>query len=98
MAYAASKAGLLGLTYALARELSSQGITVNAIAPGFIEKTGLTAEWPEERVQWTVSQTPAGRPGTADDVAGAAMFLASSQASFITGEVLNVNGGWLFGR
>jgi len=96
--YAAAKAGLLGMTYALARELSPQGITVNAIAPGFIANTEFTGHWPEERVRGIVAQTPLGRAGRAADVAAAVLFLASAGASFITGEVLNVNGGWLFGH
>ncbi|MDP9371367.1 MAG: SDR family oxidoreductase [Chloroflexota bacterium] len=98
LGYAAAKAGLHGLTYGLARELSPQGITVNAIAPGFIGETGFTGTWPEDRVRGTVEQTPVGRAGTADDVAAAALYLASPAASFVTGEVLNVNGGWLFGH
>lgn len=98
MAYAAAKAGLLGLTYGLARELSPQGITVNAIAPGFIADTGFTGEWPDDRVRGIVAQTPVGRAGGVDDIAAAALYLASPEASFITGEVLNVNGGWLFGH
>lgn len=98
LAYAATKAGILGLTYALARELSPMGITVNAIAPGFIAGTGLTAAWPTDRAQGIVAQTPVGRAGSPNDVAAAALFLASPEASFVTGEVLNVNGGWLFGH
>jgi 3-oxoacyl-[acyl-carrier protein] reductase len=96
--YAAAKSGLLGMTYALARELSPQGITVNAVAPGFIANTEFTGAWSEERIKGIVAQTPVGRPGDANDVAEAVLFLASPEASFITGEVLNVNGGWLFGR
>ncbi|HCA26063.1 MAG TPA: 3-oxoacyl-ACP reductase [Betaproteobacteria bacterium] len=98
LAYASSKAGLNGLTYALARELSSQGITVNAVAPGFVQGTGFTGAWPEQLVQDIVSQIPVGRAGETSDIAEAVLFLASAQASFITGEILNVNGGWLFGR
>jgi len=98
MAYAAAKAGVLGLTYGLARELSPQGITVNAIAPGFVANTGFTGEWPEERVQGIVAQTPVGRAGHPDDIAAAVLYLASPEASFVSGEVLNVNGGWLFGH
>jgi 3-oxoacyl-[acyl-carrier protein] reductase len=96
--YAAAKSGLLGMTYALARELSPQGITVNTVAPGFIANTEFTGRWPEERVQSIIAQTPVGRAGQASDVAAAVLFLASSKASFVTGEVLNVNGGWLFGH
>jgi 3-oxoacyl-[acyl-carrier protein] reductase len=98
MAYAAAKAGVLGLTYGLARELSPQGITVNAIAPGFIANTGFTGEWSEERVLGIIAQTPVGRGGHVNDVVAAALYLSSPEASFVTGEVLNVNGGWLFGH
>ncbi|GHO92172.1 short-chain dehydrogenase [Reticulibacter mediterranei] len=98
VAYAASKSGLLGLTYGFARELSPQGITVNAIAPGFIANTGFTGAWSEERVQGIISETPIGRAGHVDDIAAATLYLASPEASFVTGEVFNVNGGWLFGR
>jgi 3-oxoacyl-[acyl-carrier protein] reductase len=96
--YAAAKAGIHGLTMGLARDLSGQGITVNAIVPGFTAETEFTGGWSEERVRQIVAQTPAGRPGKADDIAAAVLFLAAPEASFITGEVLNVNGGWLFGR
>jgi 3-oxoacyl-[acyl-carrier protein] reductase len=98
VAYAAAKAGLLGLTYGLARELSPLGITVNAIAPGFIADTGFTGAWSEERVRSLVAQIPVGRAGQAEDVAAAVQYLASQEAAFITGEVLNVNGGMLFGH
>lgn len=98
LAYASSKAGLNGLTYALARELSSQGITVNAVAPGFVQGTGFTGAWPDSLVEGIVSQIPVGRAGETSDIAEAVLFLAGPQASFITGEILNVNGGWLFGR
>lgn len=98
MAYAAAKAGVLGLTYGLARELSPQGITVNAIAPGFIANTGFTGEWSEERVRGIIAETPIGRGGHVSDVVAAALYLSSPDASFVTGEVLNVNGGWLFGH
>ncbi|GCE15473.1 SDR family NAD(P)-dependent oxidoreductase [Tengunoibacter tsumagoiensis] len=97
-AYAAAKAGLHGLTYGFARELSAQGITVNAVAPGFIANTGFTGAWSEERIHSIVEQTPVGRAGQVNDVAAAVQYLASPEASFVTGEILNVNGGWLFGH
>ena len=98
VAYAAAKAGLIGMTYALARELSPQGITVNAVAPGFVAGTEFTGQWSEERVRGIVAETPVGREGHPNDIAAAVRYLASPDASFVTGEVLNVNGGWLFGR
>ena len=98
MAYAAAKAGLVGLTYSLAREFSPQGITVNAVAPGFVAHTEFTGAWSEERVRSIVAETPVGRSGRAADVAAAVLYLASAEASFVTGEVLHVNGGWLFGH
>jgi 3-oxoacyl-[acyl-carrier protein] reductase len=96
--YAAAKSGLLGMTYALARELSPQGITVNTVAPGFIANTEFTGHWSDERINNIISQTPVGRAGQASDVAATVLFLASPEASFITGEVVNVNGGWIFGH
>ncbi len=98
MAYAAAKSGIHGLTYGLARELSPQGITVNAIAPGFVANTGFTGDWSEERVRGIIAETPVGRAGHVDDIAAAVLYLASPEASFVTGEVLNVNGGWIFGH
>jgi 3-oxoacyl-[acyl-carrier protein] reductase len=98
IAYAASKAGLHGMTMGLARELSPEGITVNAIAPGFIGETGFTGMYTAESVNGIVAQTPVGRAGRAEDIAAAVGYLASPEASFVTGEVLQVNGGWLFGR
>src|SRR5579862_2441163 len=94
--YAASKAGLIGLTMAMARELASRNITCNAVAPGFIE-TNMTAALSEEFRQTAVKSIPLGRVGSAEDVASAVSFLASEEASYITGHVLNVNGGLLTG-
>ncbi len=96
-AYAAAKAGVIGMTHGFARELSPQGITVNAIAPGFIANTEFTGDWPEARIHGVVSETPVKRAGRAEDIALAIQYLASPEASFVTGEVLNVNGGWRFG-
>jgi 3-oxoacyl-[acyl-carrier protein] reductase len=94
--YAASKAGLIGLTMAMAREVASRNITVNAVAPGFIE-TSMTAALSDEFKQNAVKMIPLGRVGTPEDVANAVSFLASDEASYITGHVLNVNGGMLMG-
>src|ERR1700690_4116299 len=90
--YAASKAGLIGFTQSAARELASRGITVNAIAPGFIE-TDMTSGLKEEMRTALLKQIPLGRLGSADDIAGAALFLASPAARYITGQVLTVDGG-----
>jgi 3-oxoacyl-[acyl-carrier protein] reductase len=90
--YAAAKAGLLGFTKSLARELGSRGITVNAVAPGFID-TDMTRALSEEQRQALRGQIPLGRLGTPADVAAAVLFLASPQAAYITGETLHVNGG-----
>src|SRR5246127_3173321 len=94
--YAASKAGLIGLTMAIAREVGSRNITCNAIAPGFIE-TAMTAVLSDDFRQNAVRQIPLGRVGTPEDVAAAVAFLASDDASYITGHVLSVNGGMLMG-
>jgi 3-oxoacyl-[acyl-carrier protein] reductase len=94
--YAASKAGLIGLTMAVARELGSRSITCNAVAPGFIE-TAMTAELPEDLKQNALKMIPLGRIGSSEDVANCVAFLASDEASYITGHVLNVNGGMLMG-
>ena len=94
--YAASKAGLIGLTKAVARELASRNITCNAVAPGFIE-TAMTDVLGDEFKRNAVQQIPLGRVGTVDDVANAVAFLASDEASYITGHILNVNGGLFMG-
>jgi 3-oxoacyl-[acyl-carrier protein] reductase len=94
--YASSKAGLIGLTMAVAREVGSRGITCNAVAPGLID-TAMTAVLSEELKQSALKTIPLGRQGTPDDVANAVRFLASEEASYITGHVLNVNGGLLMG-
>lgn len=94
--YAASKAGLIGLTMAVAREVGSRNITSNAVAPGFIE-TSMTAALSEELKENAVKMIPLGRVGAVEDVAHAVSFLASEEASYITGHVLNVNGGMLMG-
>jgi 3-oxoacyl-[acyl-carrier protein] reductase len=97
-AYAAAKAGVLGLTFGMARELGPQGVTVNAIAPGFVADTGFTESFPPARVRWLVDQTMVGRGGHVDDVVAAVRHLASPEASYVCGQVLHVNGGALFGR
>jgi len=90
--YAASKAGLIGLTKSLARELASRGITANAVAPGYIE-TAMTAVLDDKQRGAMLSHIPLGRAGTDQDVACAVRFLASEEAAYITGHVLDVNGG-----
>ncbi len=90
--YAAAKAGLMGLTRSLARELGSRGITVNVVAPGFIE-TDMTSSMSEEQRQLLLAQVPLQRLGSVADVAHAVLFLASSAGAYITGETLHVNGG-----
>jgi 3-oxoacyl-[acyl-carrier protein] reductase len=90
--YAASKAGIIGFTKALARELATRGVRANAIAPGYVE-TALTDVLPEDVRGMILANTPLGRLGRPEDVAGAVRFLCSDEASFITGEVLLVDGG-----
>ncbi len=90
--YAAAKAGMIGFTKSLAREVGVRGITVNAIAPGFIE-TDMTDSLPDEQKEALASQIPMGRLGTVDEVAKAVLFLAGDGGSYITGQTLHVNGG-----
>jgi 3-oxoacyl-[acyl-carrier protein] reductase len=90
--YAASKAGIIGFTKSLARELGSRGIRANVVAPGYV-KTQLTEVLPEEATKAMIANTPLGRVAEPQEVAGAVRFLASDEASFITGEVLLVDGG-----
>ena len=90
--YVASKAGIIGLTKAVAKELASRNITVNAVAPGFIE-TDMTASLPDKAREAMVAQIPMGRAGTARDIAAAVVFLASDQAVYITGQIIHVSGG-----
>ncbi len=90
--YVSSKAGLIGLTKAMAKELATRGITVNAITPGFIE-TEMTGALPEETRTEHLKHIPLGRYGAAEEVAGAVAFLAGQDASYITGQVLGINGG-----
>jgi 3-oxoacyl-[acyl-carrier protein] reductase len=94
--YASSKAGLIGLTMAVAREVGSRNITCNAVAPGFIE-TAMTSTLSDELKQNAVKMIPLGRVGTPEDVANCVAFLASEEAGYVTGHVLNVNGGMLMG-
>ena len=90
--YAAAKAGMIGFTKSLAREVGVRGITVNAVAPGFIE-TDMTSNLPGEQKEALASQIPMGRLGTPDEVANAVLFLAGDSGSYITGQTLHVNGG-----
>lgn len=94
--YAASKAGLIGMTRALAREVASRGITVNAVAPGYIE-TPMTAVLDQKQRDAMVAGIPLGRPGTDTEIAQCVSFLASDAAAYITGHVLDVNGGMFMG-
>jgi len=90
--YAAAKAGLIGFSKSLAREIGSRGVTVNTVAPGFID-TDMTRELAAEQREALASQIPLGRLGSAEEVAAAVVFLASSAAAYITGETIHVNGG-----
>lgn len=90
--YAASKAGMIGMTKSLAQELAGRGIRVNAIAPGFIE-TKMTAKLPEEYKEALKKEIPLGRYGQPDEIAALALFLASEQAAYITGQVISIDGG-----
>jgi len=90
--YSAAKAGMIGFSKSLAREVGTRGITVNAIAPGFID-TDMTRNLADDQRESLISQIPLGRLGEVDDIASAAVFLASPQAAYITGETLHVNGG-----
>lgn len=90
--YATSKAGLIGMTKTLAREYAARGITVNAVAPGFIE-TDMTSELPEAAQKSILDQTPMGRIGKPEEIAAAVLYLASDEAAYVTGQTLRVNGG-----
>jgi len=90
--YAASKAGMVGFSKSLAREIGSRGITVNVIAPGFID-TDMTKDLPDEQRAAMLAQVPLGRLGASDDIANSVLFLASGSGDYITGETLHVNGG-----
>ena len=90
--YAAAKAGILGFTKSVAKEVASRGITVNAIAPGFI-KTDMTSTLPEKVVDQMLASIPLARMGEAEDIAKAAAFLVSDEAAYITGQTLHVDGG-----
>ena len=90
--YAASKAGIMGFTKTIAREVASRGITVNAVAPGFIN-TEMTAALPEKVIESYLQQIPLGRLGSAEDVAETVYWLCSSSAGYITGQIIHVNGG-----
>jgi len=94
--YASAKAGLIGLTKTVARELASRGITANAIAPGLIE-TELTADLPDAARQFVLDSTPLGYIGSVEDVAAAAVYLASDEARYVTGQVLGIDGGMMMG-
>jgi 3-oxoacyl-[acyl-carrier protein] reductase len=90
--YAAAKAGMIGMSKSLAAEVASRGITVNCIAPGFIT-TAMTDKLTDEQKSKLLGAIPAGRMGTSDEIASAAVYLASDEASYVTGQTLHVNGG-----
>jgi 3-oxoacyl-[acyl-carrier protein] reductase len=90
--YAASKAGMIGMSKALAKEVASRGITVNCVAPGFIE-TPMTDELNDKQKEAILASVPAGKLGTPDDIAAAVLYLASNEAQYVTGQTLHVNGG-----
>jgi 3-oxoacyl-[acyl-carrier protein] reductase len=90
--YVASKAGIIGLTKGVAKELASRGITANVVAPGYVE-TDMTSALSDKAREMMISQVPLGRVGTPEDIAAAVVFLASEQAAYITGQVIHVNGG-----
>ena len=90
--YSSAKAGIIGFTRSAAKEFASRGVTVNAVSPGFVE-TDITAPIPEEMKSAYLESIPLGRYGTVEDISGAVVFLASEKASYITGEVIRVNGG-----
>ncbi|MBI5302858.1 MAG: SDR family oxidoreductase [Chloroflexi bacterium] len=97
VAYAAAKAGVAGFTRGLAKEMAAKGVTVNALAPGFIQGTPFHNTFTKPEVQQTIiSKIPVGRAGTPDDVANTVLYLASDLASFVTGEVIEINGGVWF--
>ncbi|MDX1717584.1 MAG: SDR family oxidoreductase, partial [Anderseniella sp.] len=90
--YAASKAGMIGMSKSLAHELASRNITVNCIAPGFIE-TAMTDELNDKQKEAILASVPAGRLGQADEIAAGAVYLASEEAAYVTGQTLHINGG-----
>jgi 3-oxoacyl-[acyl-carrier protein] reductase len=90
--YAASKAGMIGMTKSYAQEIATRGITANCVAPGFIE-TAMTSDLPDAVREKTLAAIPAGRMGTVAEIASAVVYLASDEASYITGQTIHVNGG-----
>jgi len=90
--YAAAKAGLIGMSKALAQEVAARGVTVNCIAPGFID-TAMTQSLDDRQREMLLGRIPAGRLGTGDDIAAGVVYLASAEASYVTGQTLHVNGG-----